>query len=439
MSGHITQVASDDELCRRSGITEDGEVLHHIYVDQHDNKYFSATTILDLFESDNGKDGLKNWREENDGTGDTEHHERILEYAQLRGTLCHAKAQEKYVDEQIWDEEEDRALQQLQEFGEYYGEDAFERYQRQVEWFVDEVHSMLDPLLDEVLYVENYCFNSEPSYAGQVDFVYRNTDGEIVVCDLKTSKHCSYKYFLQTNAYARVIEQELGETVDKLQICRAYPNEKDSDLHTVNRDEMVITVEKLIQTDEGVKMCLDSPFEAKETIKNAGGPIINSTWNADEECWTIPLQNDNETVVCDLAIHEITDAGWTVNIPSYIKNGIKKQVPTNEVSFKYENPYKNRGEQLTEEFNTLAKQITEKRPVYFPEELLNTQSFPFDKQYIQKSIELITDNIGQFGDVHPHEVCAAALITIGVSENIVYTEFTNVNKKSVKNIQRNIL
>lgn len=428
MSDPVTQVMDDSEVYRRSGLLNNGDVAHHIYVDQHGNTYFSATTILDLWTNEEKKRKLENWKEENDGSGDTEHHEKILRYTQLRGTYLHAKAQEKYADEEVWGEEEEHTVEELKSFGEYHGIDAYERVKEEEEYFVEEIHNMLDPRIDEVLFVEDYVFNSNPQYAGQSDLVYRNNDGEVVICDLKTSKVISYTYLLQTNAYAKVIENELGEPVDKLQICRAHPDEEDSEVYTVDRNEMAITVDKVIEDEYGHKLCIDAPYEAKDAIKNLDWELFHQSWNEEHEMWTITVENKDGIITPDLALNMIADEGWTVECPEHIQKEILSLNYVSEDDLNFDrthdsNPHETYGDQLFDQFSGLAQEYEDNRPITFPEDVLDNYTDTFSKDVIEDSKEFITNNAGSLGDHHPHDICAAVLHIHNAEIHKIYDVF----------------
>lgn len=514
MTDAITQVISDeDKVFRRSGLLSNGDPVHHVYVDQNNNTYFSATTILDLWSSEEKEKKLQEWRDQNNGEDGTEHHEDILKYTQLRGTLFHAYAQEEITDRDIWGDEEERAVQELQQFGEFYGMDAYERTQKEKEYFVETVKQLLNPYtkeyieleltnagfneqiiqnilsditldenknnkqhtlniiknhlqetgmpdniinskieeidlkedrgVDEFLYVEEYVFNADPSYAGQVDLVYRDTEGDIVVCDLKTSKHVSYSYFLQTNAYANVIEKELDEQVDKLEICRVYPNlhsENTYERKTIDKTNMAITLNKVIDTDYGKKICLNSPFEAKNDIQDLNWDLFHQGWEETEEMWSITVKNKEGAITPDLAMHKLIQKDWSVGYNDNIVNTLLQLDYISEEDINFEkayqsNIYNNFGDQLTTEFNNLAEQYEKNRPIKFPEDILKEHSQSFNNHKLQQTLQFIENNKTQLGDYHPHNIITAIGLLYNLDKSTLYTIF-DPNKQIVTNLQQ---
>lgn len=427
MSG---KVLSENQVSRRAGLDRNDEEKQHIYVTDNDelssSEFFSVTTALSHWDNPEKKAAIEGWKKKNNGEDGTEHHEDLLRYAQLRGTLCHAKAQEKYADEQVWSGEEDLAEEQLQNFGEFKDQDAYDKYTEDVKWFVDEIHSLLDSEIQEVVYVEAYCFNDTPAYAGQVDLVYRNTDGELVVCDLKTSKQVAYSYLLQSNAYARVIESELGEPVQKLQVARANPDHKSSELYTVDRDSMSIRATDIIQGKYGYRVLIETPYRAKTDLNSLNWDLYHQKWNSEHGKWSLAVRNKNDTVTIDLAFDELTKKGWTVNIPKGIKQRLIHQcgVDSTELCFEnIENPFKSYGHQLTEQFDELVDIENENKPIQFAEDILDEHADHFDSEVYQRTREYIIQYQGELGDKHPYEICAASLNLHGADTETIHKIF----------------
>lgn len=417
MTGKTQLVSEGDDFYRRSALDSNDEPIHHIYVDDDENTYFSATTILNLWSDEEKKQKLQEWREKYNGEDGKEHHSDLLRFAQLQGTLLHAEVQEPYSEEQIWGKEEDMAEQELKNFGEFKGRDAWELYKDNREWFVPTVQEMIDEEIDEVLFVEDYCFHGEPAYAGQVDFVYRNKDGEVVVLDFKTSKQVGYTYLLQTNAYARVIEDALEEPVDKLQVARANPEHEDSELFSIDRDEMAIELCELVETEYGMKICLDAPYEAKDVIKNGlDWDLHHQSWNPDKKMWTIAIRNKNGTVTFDYAMYELNNQGWTVSIPDGLIETIifTTDVEEDEINLNsFDDGFDSWGDQLGAEFDSLATQMNDKRPLTFPEDILESKAEKFDESVVEDSLAFINEHTGTLGDKHPHEILSAILVMNG--------------------------
>ena len=429
------KILSEENAVRRSAIDCNGNVKHHVYVDEDGEAYFSATTVLGNWSNEEKEAKLQSWREKNNGENGTEHHEDLLRYSQLRGTLCHAKAQEKYSDEQIWGEEEDMAKQELKSFGEFKGQDAYEKYEEDVDWFVDEIHNLLDSEIDEVLFIEEYCYHSNPDYAGQVDLVYRNQSGEVVVCDLKTSKHVSYSYYLQSNAYAKVIEEELDETVSKLQIARANPDEKTSELHTIDRDAMSIRATEVFEDEYGYRVAIESPYIAKQDIKGLDWNLFHQDWNSDKNKWTLTVKNKNNTVTIDLAFSRLSKRGWTVSVPESIKQELRNHVESEDLILdKIRNPYSNYGEQLTQQFYELAKQENKNKPLKFVEDIIQEHRSEFSDEVVDEALSYIEEHKGNLGDIDPRESCSAILSLCGAEKNTIQEVFSPQEMERIKSL-----
>jgi hypothetical protein len=416
--------SNSNKLYRRSGLTSDGEVVHHIYVDETANTYVSTTNVLSE-RSDKEKDErIENWKQQNNGENGTEHHEDLLKYSQLRGTLLHYEAQKKYTEADLWGIEEEQAKQELQEFGEFKGEDAWERYQREKSYFVDEIHSMLDPEIDELIAVEAYCYHRDPSYAGQVDLVYRNTDDEVVVCDLKTSKQMDYSYLLQTNAYARIVENAIDEKVAKLQVARANPDISNANLHTQDRTDCAITFSELIQTEYGYKILVDSPYEAKQAIKNLDWDLHHQSWNTENKKWTIAITNRDDLITFDFARIHLQEQNWSVQYEEGVLDQIFKKttVSPEDVSID-KSELQTYGEHLSAEFDALTQSF-EQKPFTFPEDIIQDYASDLLDEAVTDSLEFIETHKGSLGDRHPYTISGAVLVVSGVCIDTV-TELLN--------------
>lgn len=120
----------------------------------------------------------------------------------------------------------------------YYSEAFVEQAQRDIEFFVSAQQRLWSKLgieSGEIIEVEKFLFNQEYGYAGQVDLVYRDQDGDIVVADLKSSSGCYDKHQMQGAAYGKAIEcadDVPVETVDRLEVHRAHPRSGQMAVHT---------------------------------------------------------------------------------------------------------------------------------------------------------------------------------------------------------------
>jgi hypothetical protein len=88
---------------------------------------------------------------------------------------------------------------------------------------------------ESVITVEQFLFNEEYKYAGQVDLVYEDQNGYIVVADLKSSSGCYDKHQIQGAAYGKAIEMADDidvDAVDRLEVHRAHPRSGQLAAHT---------------------------------------------------------------------------------------------------------------------------------------------------------------------------------------------------------------
>ena len=120
--------------------------------------------------------------------------------------------------------------------GAYYENALVERAEKDVEFFKDGILRLwnklgISPL--NTISVEQFLFNEEYGYAGQVDLVYEDADGYIVVADLKSSSGCYDKHQIQGAAYAKSVEVAgIVDEVDRLEVHRAHPRTGQMAAHT---------------------------------------------------------------------------------------------------------------------------------------------------------------------------------------------------------------
>lgn len=120
----------------------------------------------------------------------------------------------------------------------YYTDALTGQVKRDVSFFATSQQQLWDELgvtSDSVIAVEQYLFNTENKYAGQVDLVYEDPNGEIVVADLKSSSGCYDKHQLQGSAYGKAIELSDDvnvDSVDRLEVHRTHPRSGQVVAHT---------------------------------------------------------------------------------------------------------------------------------------------------------------------------------------------------------------
>lgn len=227
----------------------------------------SVTSVLSLRDEDTA--ALERWRETNDGIGDHADWRHLLWYTQNRGTLAHYAALNPLAGGELWSDDEEGSAWELLNRGDDYvsGEPALdvlysllkdehevtgkldfamERPQaglgRGLQWAIparcredirlfldrwDDICSVLGITPESVIDVEQYLFDEQVGYAGQVDLIYRARDGATVCADLKTSAGIYDKHKFQSAAYAAAHP----ETIDRLEVIRIKPR-RSWDVHT---------------------------------------------------------------------------------------------------------------------------------------------------------------------------------------------------------------
>jgi len=120
----------------------------------------------------------------------------------------------------------------------YYNNELLNKADRDVGFFTTQQTQLFDQLgitTDSVVAVEQFLFNPEYNYAGQVDLVYEDPNGYIVVADLKSSSGCYDKHQLQGAAYAKAVEMADDvsvDSVDRLEVLRTHPRSGQVVAHT---------------------------------------------------------------------------------------------------------------------------------------------------------------------------------------------------------------
>ena len=86
---------------------------------------------------------------------------------------------------------------------------------------------MLESFLDwwnkqgyEVVEIEKKIYCKKYNYAGTLDLVVKDKEGNLVLIDIKTSNHITFDYFLQLNAYRFAYEEETKSKISKSFIVR---------------------------------------------------------------------------------------------------------------------------------------------------------------------------------------------------------------------------
>jgi hypothetical protein len=72
----------------------------------------------------------------------------------------------------------------------------------------------------EVVELEKKIFSKKYNYAGTLDLVLKDKQGNLVLADIKTSNSVSFDYALQLNAYRQAYEEETNNKISKGLIIR---------------------------------------------------------------------------------------------------------------------------------------------------------------------------------------------------------------------------
>jgi len=185
-----------------------------VYTDGDELALPSVTTVLDQAPE---PEGIKYWKQKNDGTNGNPHWKDILQYKSNRGTMIHYRLLNEFADEDIGGTNEENSTDEL------ILEGNWKRYQNDLAFAEDawtqikEKRSIGD---ETVLDVECFVTNTGVGYAGQFDLLYVDPDSNIVLGDLKTGKGVYPKYKKQLVAY----DNALNLDVDRLEVIRIYPD-----------------------------------------------------------------------------------------------------------------------------------------------------------------------------------------------------------------------
>lgn len=266
MAATASQI-DEDQITRDTyeGLHEDVDEIRLYTYEPTGETLPSVTTVLKTRDED--KSNLHNWQDRNDGEGDNPYHEHLFWYSRHRGTLCHWHALKKLDPDLEWSEDEQQSEDEIiaqeaeevvndsarevlysvekynhavESWGEfynkhspykqhdYYASELERRLERDIDFFVstfDEICEKIGITEDNIIAVEEFLFNLEDGYAGQVDMVYRcpKTD-DVVVADLKTSSGCYTKHKTQGAAYGNSVEELLGLKPDRLEVWRIHPD-----------------------------------------------------------------------------------------------------------------------------------------------------------------------------------------------------------------------
>lgn len=117
----------------------------------------------------------------------------------------------------------------------HYSQGLYDVVGNDIEFFVevfDRFRNKLDIAAEDVVAVEEFLFDEEYGYAGQVDLVYEDSKGRTVVADLKTSSGCYEKHKMQGAAYGKAVERAMNLDVDRIEVWRIHPDSGQYAIHS---------------------------------------------------------------------------------------------------------------------------------------------------------------------------------------------------------------
>jgi hypothetical protein len=229
-----------------------------VYTDGENFALPSVTTVLDQRPE---PQGVKYWKQKNDGTDGNPHWEDILQYKSNRGTMIHYKLLNEFSEEDIHGRNESDAVEELKLEGNW------KRYQQDLA-FAEEAWEEMKQVRGindtSVLDVECFVTNTAVGYAGQFDLLYIDDDSNVVLGDLKTGKGVYDKYRMQLAAY----DNALNLDVDRLEVLRIYP---DGEEWEVSHDgEWKISRDGLWQEFRELREGMEDVDERMEEIMEEG-------------------------------------------------------------------------------------------------------------------------------------------------------------------------
>jgi len=194
-----------------------------VYTDMKEVFLPSVTTILDEKPT---PEGLKYWKRKYNGKGGKKHWKDILSYKANRGTMIHYNLLNEFSPDDMFSQNEEDSTDELKVNGNW---DRYEEENIYAEEAWQEIKQLRGITEENVLDVECFVTNVGIGYAGQFDLLYIDTDGNLVLSDLKTSKRVYDKHQLQLTAY----ENALSLDIDMLEVIRIHP---DSETWEVSHD-----------------------------------------------------------------------------------------------------------------------------------------------------------------------------------------------------------
>ena len=85
----------------------------------------------------------------------------------------------------------------------------------------------------EPIEIEKKLYSKKYNYAGTLDLVVKDKEGNLVLIDIKTSNQISFDYYLQLNAYWFAYEEETKQKISKALVVRLPKSDKKVDVQEI--------------------------------------------------------------------------------------------------------------------------------------------------------------------------------------------------------------
>ena len=237
---------SISDIERKSVTLTDGTEGRIYYSEEMGIEGPSVTTATGQRIDEDKDAAIQGWKDRYDGSSEycSPHWEDQLNYKAWRGTLIHYACLSKLgaIDEgnesyftAVGDDdrgiEEYWAEYKLRTFGEYDGDDAWNKASRDIYWAQKKFTELCEERNvddDSTIAVEQYVLDPQYEYGGQADLLYEDDDGNTVVADLKTGSGIREDYKIQVAAYAYALPHD----VDRVEVWRIYPDKKEAEIQS---------------------------------------------------------------------------------------------------------------------------------------------------------------------------------------------------------------
>ena len=94
-----------------------------------------------------------------------------------------------------------------------------------LKWWENQEYEPIE--IEKKLYCKKY------NYAGTLDLVVKDKEGNLVLIDIKTSNQISFDYYLQLNAYWFAYEEETKQKISKALVVRLPKSDKKVDVQEI--------------------------------------------------------------------------------------------------------------------------------------------------------------------------------------------------------------